>query len=83
MTDEFILSVEYNGHEHQLKANMISWGYTHKFRVLVNEMEVFFEPDEEGSYRAVMMPGQDEKALKKIDRGLMHAIQESIEKVLA
>jgi hypothetical protein len=82
MTDEFILSVEYNGEEHQLKANMIPQGYSHKFRVILNDTDVFFEPDEEGSYRAIMMPGQEEKALEKIDRGFMQAIQESIEKVL-
>ncbi|CAN5441469.1 hypothetical protein BH10BAC2_BH10BAC2_36200 [soil metagenome] len=45
MTYEFILSVEYNGEEHQLKANMIPWGYTHKFRVIINDTEFFFEPD--------------------------------------
>ncbi|CAN5698659.1 hypothetical protein BH10BAC2_BH10BAC2_14840 [soil metagenome] len=83
MTDEFILSVEHNGQEHQLKANMIPQGYTHKFRVIIDEAELFFEPDEEGCYRAVMMPGQDEKELLKINRGLMQAIQESIEKILA
>ena len=83
MTDEFILSVQHNGTEHELKANMIPWGYSYKFRVIIDETDVFFEPDEEGSYRAVTMPGQDEKALQKIDKGLMQAIQESIVSILA
>ncbi|CAN5395600.1 hypothetical protein BH10BAC2_BH10BAC2_46360 [soil metagenome] len=83
MTEEFILSVQHTGQEYELKANMISWGYSHKFLVIINNTEVYFEPDEEGSYRAIMMPGQDEKVLEKIDRGLIHPVQESIEKLLA
>jgi hypothetical protein len=83
MTDEFTLSVDHNGQEHHFNANFILQGYTHKFRVIVDETEIFFEPDEEGSYRAVMMPGQDEKALQKIDKVFLEAIQQSIANILA
>lgn len=56
MTDEFTLSVNYKGQEHHFTARLIMQGYAHKFQVMVYETEVYFEPDEEGSYRAVKMP---------------------------
>lgn len=45
--------------------------------MLINGIDVFFEPDEERCYNAVRMPRQDEKQLEKIDRGLLQAIQEN------
>lgn len=83
MTDEFTLSVNYKGQEHHFNARLILQGYSHKFLVLINETEVFFEPDEEGCYRAVTMPHQDEKQLAKIDTALLGIIQQKIESVLA
>jgi hypothetical protein len=55
----------------------------HKFKVIIDAKEVFFEPDEEGSYRAAIMPGQDEKDSGKIDRNLLRAMREKIESILA
>ena len=53
MNEPFILSVAYLGEEYELKARFERWGYTHRFMVSLNEDTVTFEPDEEGSYRAV------------------------------
>ena len=83
MTDEFNLIIEYSGEVKEFPANLLLQGYTHKFKVLVDGLEIFFEPDEEGSYRAVKMPWQDEKQLEKMDRSLLRAIQEKIEAILA
>jgi hypothetical protein len=83
MTDEFNLIIEYRGEVKEFPANLLLQGYTHKFKVLVDGLEIFFEPDEEGSYRAVKMPWQDEKQLEKMDRNLLQAIQEKIEAILA
>jgi hypothetical protein len=33
--------------------------------VLIDGLDINFEPDEEGCYRAVRMPGQEEKQLRK------------------
>ena len=83
MTDEFNLEIAYKGEVKEFPANLLLQGYTHKFKVLVNGLEIFFEPDEEGSYRAVKMSWQDEKQLEKMDRSLLQAIQEKIEAILA
>ncbi|MFT3823811.1 MAG: hypothetical protein QM731_07815 [Chitinophagaceae bacterium] len=83
MTDDFILDVHYKEQEHHFTARLLLQGYTHKFVVLVGETEVYFEQDEEGSYRAVKMPEQDEKELAKLDKQLLAAIGQKIEEILA
>ena len=83
MTDPFILFVQHNNQELEFTAELLLQGYSYKFKVMIGQVEVFFEPDEEGSYRAVKMPGQDSRDLEKIDRGLLSAIQQKIESILA
>ena len=82
MTDHFDLIIDYKGEQKEFPANLLLQGYTHKFKVIIDNKEVFFEPDEEGSYRAVIMPGQNEREFQKIDRNLLKAIQEKIELIL-
>jgi len=83
MTDEFDLIIDYKGEQKNFPAILLLQGYTHKFKVMINDKEVFFERDEEGSYRALRMPWQNEKELEKIDRNLLKAIQEKIQTILA
>ncbi len=49
MNEPFVLQVN----EHDFKARFERWGYTHRFFVLIGEETYTFEPDEEGSYRAL------------------------------
>ncbi|PJJ79274.1 hypothetical protein [Mucilaginibacter auburnensis] len=49
MNEPFVLQVN----EHAFKARFERWGYTHRFMVLIGEETFTFEPDEEGSYRAL------------------------------
>jgi hypothetical protein len=53
MEDIFLIPVAYKGREIQLSAKLLLTGYTHKFQVDVYGKQVFFEPDEEGTYRAL------------------------------
>jgi len=82
MTDSFVLSIIYKGEEKDYTGYLLLQGHSHKFKVMVGELEVFFELDEEGSYRAVLMPWQEEKDLKKIDRQLLSLLQQKIEEIL-
>ena len=50
MTDDFILEVTHRHQQYQFTARLLLQGYTHKFLVLVDDTEVYFEPDEEGSW---------------------------------
>jgi len=82
MTDEFMLSVNYKGEQKDYPARLLLQGYTYKICVIVDDMEVYFEPDEEGSFRVVKMPGQDDKKLENMDKGLLQGLSERIEKVV-
>jgi hypothetical protein len=82
MTDEFNI-IEYKGELKEFPAQLLLQKYTHKFKVLVDGLEIFFEPDEESGYRAVRIPGQEEKQLEKIDNSLLQGIQEKIQAILA
>jgi len=45
MTDEFDLIIDYKSEHKIFPAILLLQGYTHKFKVLVDGVEVFFEPD--------------------------------------
>jgi hypothetical protein len=76
MFDEFHLPVRYINEELLFPAQLQQSGYMHRFRVDVYGLEVFFEPDEEGSYRALIDP---ESINKHVTVELLQAIAEAIE----
>lgn len=79
MYDEFELPVFYKNEEILFPAQLQQAGYTHRFRVDVYGQEVFYEPDEEGCYRALIDP---EKLSRQITVELLQAIAEAIETVV-
>ncbi|HLK28521.1 MAG TPA: hypothetical protein VKT28_08070 [Puia sp.] len=82
MNEPFILTVHYQSADHDFTGWLLLQGYSHKIKVLINDTEVFFEPDEEGGYRAVKMPWQEIKDLEKIDKHLLLLLQEKIQEVV-
>lgn len=62
-----------------IRPDYILQGYTYKICVTVDDMDVYFEPDEEGGFRVVKMPGQDEKKLDKIDKSLLEELKNIME----
>jgi hypothetical protein len=79
MYEVFDLPVKHRGHEILFPAQLVQAGYMHKFKVTVGDTEVLFEPDEEGTYRALIEP---EKIGKDFTSDLLADIAASIEKVL-
>jgi len=79
MTDHFTITVSLRGEERDFNAQWKPWGYTHRFTVDIDGVAVFFEPDEEGQYRAVIAPEQDEKTIKAIDKGWLEAIRQTLQ----
>ncbi|MES2112224.1 MAG: hypothetical protein V4577_25940 [Bacteroidota bacterium] len=73
MNEPFILAVNYQGTEHEFKARLERWGYTHRIGVLIGETTVTFEPDEEGGYRAL--------AEQPVDMDLLRTIAEKLAKL--
>lgn len=79
MDEDFELPVTHKGAELMLPARLQQSGYTHRFEVMVNDVPVLFEPDEEGSYRALV---DAENSMDKMDAGLFEAIATAIENVV-
>jgi hypothetical protein len=77
MTGEsFTLDVEYKNQHLQLPAQLQVFGYSHKIAVTINDGIVLFEPDESGSYRAVLTEPDKQK---NVDVHLLQAIAEILE----
>jgi len=74
MSNEFTLSILHKGEAKDYSARLLLQGYTYKICVTIDDMEVYFEPDEDGRFRVVKMPGQDEKMLEKVDKELLKSL---------
>lgn len=80
MDEPFLIAVEHKGTQREFEARLQVLGFTHRFLVDVDGTEVFFERDEEGSYRAIIPP---ETKGKIPETGLLQSIAGAIEKILA
>lgn len=78
MSEPFVLEVEHNGNLLQFETRLLQLGFTHKFSVLVDEVEIFFERDEEGGFRAIVPDGVDEKSKRRLDPSLLQSIAQTI-----
>ena len=83
MTEPFTLTVNYKDSALDYPAQLMMLGYTHKFKVQIGAAEVYFEPDEEGLYRVVQMPGQDPATLTAIDPHLLKLLQQKLVEILS
>ena len=79
MEETFELPVMYENREILFPAELQQTGYTHRFRVEVAGQDVFFEPDEERNYRAVV---NVETETNEISRDLLQAIAATIESLV-
>lgn len=82
MEDPFILEVTYKQTQHAFTAQLQLTGYTHRFIVTLPQLEIWFERDEEGAYRAVVPPGTPVTEAEKLDVALLQAIALQIETIL-
>ena len=73
MDEPFSITIFYEDREYSFEAKLVTMGYTHKFYVMVNGMEVIYEPDEERNYRAIINE-TDRASIKKSDIELIKAI---------
>ena len=74
--ESFLLPVMFKGEERMMAAELSTFGYIHRINIDVDGVPVFFEPDEERNYRAVLA---DPTINSKLDAGLMAAIIQSLE----
>jgi hypothetical protein len=81
MEEDLEVPVTYKNQELIFKAKFIQFGYTYRFEVDVNGILVFFEPDEERNFRAIIDPSID-NVNRKIDRELIGLIMESLTEMM-
>ena len=81
MNETFDIPLTYNGKEIIFPARLLILGYTHKIQVEINGKELFFEPDEERNYRAVLAYDSPDEA-GNTDRNLLKAIADAIEEII-
>lgn len=80
MDDEFMLPVTFNGKEMEFPARLLNYGYSSKLEVDINGSKVFFEPDEERNWRAVISY-EDVMSNKKINKELLEVVISVINEV--
>lgn len=72
------IPVEYAGSEREFEARVQAWQYGHRFLVSVEEVELVFERDDSGAYRALTPEGFTGKLP---ERGLVQAIAEVLDAI--
>ena len=82
MEQTFIIPVIYEGEETDFEASFQPYGYTYRIAVDLFGNTVLFEPDEEGSYRALISPTEIVVS-KAINRELLAAVVRVLETVPA
>lgn len=83
MEEPFTLRVAYKGQEQDYEAQLQLRGYSYQIRVTVEDIGVLYERDEEGAFRAIIPADAVEKNAKLPEAGLLQAIAQKIEAVLA
>ncbi len=78
MEESFIVEVEIEGKEYCFEGRLVTVGYTHKFLVLINSLEVSYEPDEERNYRAILNEA-DQGKVTGSDIALIRAVGDKIQ----
>ena len=81
MEDSFSIDVDFKGREYSFEARLATVGYTHKFYIVINGVEVIFEPDEERNYRAISNTSE-QSSMIAVDIELIKAVGEKIQSIL-
>jgi len=81
MEEPFILDVNYLGEELEFEGQLRLSGYLHKIEINVHDIPVFFEPDEERNYRA-LVDMEQMKNNKLLNPGLLEAIANRLNSLL-
>ena len=81
MEEPFFIDVNYQGEELEFEGQLHLSGYQHKIEINVNDIPVFFEPDEERNYRALVSMEQMSHS-KLLTPGLLQAIAHRLDSLL-
>jgi len=77
--DSILISVIKDGKSYEFEAQLSSSAYSYRFSILVNDHEIYFEPDEERNLRAIIPSGIE---LKSQQLELVKLIGKELESML-
>ncbi len=80
MEDRFSIDVVHNNKEVIFDAHLVTIGYIPQFHILINGIEVVYEPDEERNYRAIVEPSKI-ALLKTTDMELIQLVGQRLEEL--
>ena len=80
MNEPFDLPLIFLGEEMQVPAEFQPFGYTYRIKITIQGITLFFEPDEEKNYRAVLMPGEQENS-KNLPKELLETISQKLQEL--
>lgn len=83
MEEPFTITVNYKGKEQDYEAQLHVRGYSYHIRVLVDGMDVDYERDDEGAFRAMVPFENMGKEAGKYDVELLKTISQKLEVLLA
>jgi len=79
MDESFELPVTYGGKDLVLPARLMKRGYVYRIELELNGTPVYFERDEDQSWRALIDP--DTASGQKVDANLVRAVMEVLQSV--
>jgi len=82
MEENIVIMVPFRGGEKQVNLQWQSMGYTHRFLANIDGIDVYFEPDEERNYRAIL-PSEPAGAYVKIHAELIQGIATLLQETLS
>lgn len=77
--ESFTFSVLYKGQERNFDAALQQYGYSYRITITIDGVDIFFEPDEERNYRAILPDAAGNK--KEIDPKLLQVIATRLEEI--
>jgi hypothetical protein len=78
MEESFEIPVTYKNARLTFPAVLQRVGYSYRIVVQVDETLICFEPDEERNFRVVMMQGQPEATMERIDKALLAELHDQL-----
>ena len=77
--DSILLTINQGGKSHDIEVHFVSFAYTYRFQVQLNDKEIYFEPDEERNLRAIVPAGIE---LNRQQIELLSLIGQELETIL-
>jgi len=82
MDNQFEIPVNYRNQDLLVPATLQVMGYTYRIVASLGEVELYFERDDAGDFRAILAPETPATA-KVPDAGLVQAVTEALSELLA